>query len=115
MDDAGALADLQQLAPQLGAIVVFDAEGRVRASTSAELGAFADAVAELLDAAADLRSGERRVERLSVATGEGWIFAAADEERTVAAAAGADAVPALVLHDLKMFLARLHGGSDAGS
>src|SRR4051794_29516198 len=115
METGEALADLQQLAPQLDTIVVLDDRGRVRASTSPEPAAFADAVAELLDAAAALRPGERLVERLSVATRDGWLFAAADEERTIAAAAGPDAAPALALHDLQAFLARLAGEGDAGS
>ncbi len=103
-----AAAALETLSPELGALVLLDADGQVHASTIADPEPLARAVAELLDAAAALRpGGERHVERLSVEAPGGFVFAVAARERTIAAASGPDATPALALHDLASTLARL--------
>ena len=109
-----AAAALETLRPELGALVLLDGDGEVQASTVAEPEPFARAVAELVDAAASLRpGGERRVERLSVEAPGGFVFAVAARGRTLAAAAGPDATPALALHDLASTLAQLDLDGDA--
>ncbi len=103
-----AAAALDTLRPELGALVLLGADGRVEASTVADPEPLARAVAELLEAAAALRpGGERRVERLSVEAPGGFVFAVATGERMLAAAAGPDATPALALHDLASALAQV--------
>jgi len=109
-----AAAALEKLRPELGALVLLGADGQVEAATVADPEPLSQAVAELLDAAASLRpGGERRVERLSVDTPGGFVFAVTAGERTLAAAAGPDATPALALHDLASTLARLDGDAEA--
>jgi hypothetical protein len=108
MDTVSALADLREIAPQLRVVILLDAAGKAVASTLDESGAFAAAVAALLDQAGSLRpGGERAVARLHVVTGAGSVFAVSDGGRTLAAVASPDASPALVFHDLNTCLAAL--------
>jgi hypothetical protein len=102
-----AAAALESLRPELGALVLLDADGTVQASTVADPAPLARAVGDLLDAASALRPGQRRVERLSVEAPAGFVFAVTIGDRTLAAAAGADATPALALHDLAATLERV--------
>jgi hypothetical protein len=104
-----AAAVLETLAPELGALVLLDADGVVQASTVADPQPLARAVQELLEAAAALRPGERRVDRLSVEAPGGFVFVVSTGDRTLAAAAAADATPALALHDLTAALAQVDG------
>jgi hypothetical protein len=109
-----AAAALELLRPELGALVLLDGEGHVEASTVDDAEPLARAVTELLGAAAALRSGGRhRIERLSVEAPGGFVFAVAVGDRTLAAAAGPDATPALALHDLARTLAELDGDAEA--
>jgi hypothetical protein len=108
MEAVSALADLREIAPQLTALVLLDADGKAVAATVDEAGALAAAVGRLLDAAGSLRpGGERAVERLHVVTGTGSVFVVASGKRTLAAIAPRDASPALVFYDLTTFLAQL--------
>jgi hypothetical protein len=103
-----AAAALESLRPELGALVLLDADGAVLAATVADPEPLGRAVAELLEAAGALRpGGERQVERLSVEAPGGFVFAVTAGDRTLAAAAGPDATPALALHDLAATLARV--------
>ena len=103
-----AAAALETLRPELGALVLLDADGQVHESTVADPEPLARAVTQLIEAAAALRpGGERRVERLSVEAPGGFVFAVTAGDRTLAAAAGPDATPALALHDLAATLARV--------
>jgi predicted regulator of Ras-like GTPase activity (Roadblock/LC7/MglB family) len=114
VDEASALADLREIAPQLRTLVLLDADGVPIASTAddpVELGA---AVARLLEAAKSVRpGGDRGVERLHVATGAGSVFAVTSAERTLAALGPADATPDLAFYDLRTALDRLTNGAPA--
>ena len=108
MHEAAALSDLRGIAPQLRAVVLMDSDRATLASTVDEAGPIAAAVGALLDGAAALRpGGDRAVERVHVATAAGSVFAVAAGARTLAAVGPADAVPALVFHDLRGCLAAL--------
>jgi hypothetical protein len=105
MNGAATLADLQETAPHLRALVLLDAGGAPIASTLDEPGALASTVGELVDEAASLRPGsDRAVERLQVVTGEGAVFAVSNRTRTLAAVAGTDAPAELIFHDLRASL-----------
>jgi hypothetical protein len=117
MDGAATLADLQETAPHLQALVLLDAGGTSIASTLDEPAALARTVSELVGEAASLRPGsDRAVERLQVVTEEGAVFAVSNRTRTLAAVAGADAPAELIFHDLRASLDALDSdGADAGT
>jgi hypothetical protein len=110
MSEAHALAELQTLAPELHTVALLGPDGDVRASTLADPSAFAAAAADLLEAAASLRpGGERTVERLHVEAAGGAVYAVAEGELTLVAAADPDSAPALALHDLRACLTKIGG------
>ena len=114
MNEAAALADLREIAPQLGPLIYLDAEGGPVASTVDDPDQLASAIARLVEAARALRPGsERGVERLHVTTGEGAVFAVSRSGRTLAALGPIDAAPALVFHDLRTTLDRLESDAPA--
>jgi len=108
MTEAEALSELQTLSPELHTLLLMGADGEVRASTLEDFAAFADAAADLLDAAASLRpGGERTVERLHVEADGGAVYAVVDDGLTLVAAAGRETAPALALHDLRATLRKV--------
>ena len=110
MTEVDALAELQTLAPELHTVALLGPDGDVRASTLDDPSAFAAAAAELLEAAASLRpGGERTVERLHVEADGGAVYAVAEGDLTLVAAARPGAAPALALHDLRACLNRIGG------
>jgi hypothetical protein len=114
VNEAAALADLREVAPQLETLVLLDAGGGPVASTVDDPGELAAAVARLVEAARTLRPGtERGVERLHVTTGEGSVFAVSGSGRTLAALGPTDAAPALVFYDLRTTLDRLESDAPA--
>jgi hypothetical protein len=114
VNEAAALADLREIAPQLGPLVLLDADGGPVASTLDDPGELTAAVARLVEAARSLRpAGERGVERLHVTTGEGSVFAVSGRGRTLAALGPTDAAPALVFYDLRTTLDRLETDAPA--
>jgi hypothetical protein len=114
VNEAAALADLHEIAPQLGTLVLLDADCGPVASTVDDPGELAAAVARLVEAAGALRPGsERGVERLHVSTRGGSVFAVSGRRRTLAALGPTDAAPALVFYDLRTTLDRLETDAPA--
>ena len=114
MNETAALADLREIAPQLGPLMLLDAEGGPVASTVDDPGELAAAIARLVQAARGLRPGSGRgVERLHVTTGEGAVFAVSRGGRMLVALGPTDAAPALVFHDLRTTLDRLENDAPA--
>ncbi|MFL5919574.1 MAG: roadblock/LC7 domain-containing protein [Gaiellaceae bacterium] len=104
MDAQQALADLTEISSQVRAAVVFDDKGKVAASTVSDGEAFAQAAADLLVAAEQVRAGESPLTQLEVATSEGAVFVVREGKATIAATTGADPTVGLVFYDLKSAL-----------
>ena len=107
MDAAQALTDLTEISSQIEAALVLDADGATLASTLDERRApeFAQVVQELVAAvkrAAGNEEGE--LAQAEIATGEGSVFLARDEQRTIAATTGPEPTVGLVFYDLKSCL-----------
>jgi predicted regulator of Ras-like GTPase activity (Roadblock/LC7/MglB family) len=107
MDAQKALDDLTEISSQIRAAVVFDREGKVSASTLSDGSAFAQAAAELLDAAEGLTSGDSDLIQLDIATGEGSVFVVRQEGTIIAATTGPAPTVGLVFYDLKSALRSL--------
>jgi predicted regulator of Ras-like GTPase activity (Roadblock/LC7/MglB family) len=107
MDTQQALADLTEISSQIQAAVVFDDEGKVAGSTlgdEARAGALAQAAANLLAAADEVRTGESPLTQLEVATGEGSVFVVREGKTAIAATTSANPTVGLVFYDLKSAL-----------
>jgi predicted regulator of Ras-like GTPase activity (Roadblock/LC7/MglB family) len=104
MDAQPALADLTEISSQIRAAVVFDDKGKVAGSTLPDGEAFAQAAAELLAAAAELKPGASPLTQLEIATGEGSVFVVRQGKATIAATTGANPTVGLVFYDLKSAL-----------
>jgi predicted regulator of Ras-like GTPase activity (Roadblock/LC7/MglB family) len=115
VDAARALADLVEISPQIGAAALVGDDGDLAASvgvpeTRGRL--LARAVRELLGAAAEFRSDDRRVTQLHASLGDGDVFAVTDAaRRTVVAVASGRPAQGLVFYDLKRCLAALNEGA----
>jgi predicted regulator of Ras-like GTPase activity (Roadblock/LC7/MglB family) len=108
MDAESALADLTEISSQIESAVVFEEDGSVLASTFTD-GERAQRLArvaeELFTAAGELRATDAPAPmQLEVALTERSVFAARDEQRTIAATVGAGAPAGLVLYDLRTCL-----------
>jgi predicted regulator of Ras-like GTPase activity (Roadblock/LC7/MglB family) len=107
MEAARALADLVEISPQIEAAAVVAADGETAGSVGvpeARVSLLGRAVRELVDAAS-FRS-EGRVTQLHASLAGGDVFAVADaDERTIVAVTGERAAPGLVFYDLKRCLA----------
>ena len=97
-----ALADLTEISSQVEAAALFDAKGKVAASTLADSEPFIRAVQELLAAAADARQGS--LNQLEASTLAGSLFVVRDGDSYIAATTGPDPTVALVFYDLKTAL-----------
>jgi hypothetical protein len=97
-----ALADLTEISSQVEAAALFDAKGKVRASTLADPGPFVRAVQDLLAAAEEARGGS--LSQLEAATGQGSVFVLRDGDAYIAATTGPEPTVALVFYDLKTAL-----------
>jgi predicted regulator of Ras-like GTPase activity (Roadblock/LC7/MglB family) len=104
MDVQQALADLTEISSQITAAVVFDDKGRVVGSTLADGADFAQAAADLLAAAEDVRTGDAPLTQLEVATGDGSVFVVREGKTTIAATTGPAPTVGLVFYDLKSAL-----------
>jgi predicted regulator of Ras-like GTPase activity (Roadblock/LC7/MglB family) len=108
MDAESALADLTEISSQVERAVVFEEDGSVLASTSADDESsqqLARAAAELFTAATELRAPEAAAPtQLEVALRERSFFAVRDERRTIAATVAAGSPAGLVLYDLRTCL-----------
>jgi hypothetical protein len=97
-----ALADLTEISSQVEAAALFDAKGKVTASTLAEGEPFVRAVQDLLAAAAEERQGS--VNQLEASTLAGSLFVVREGDSYIAATTGPEPTVALVFYDLKTAL-----------
>lgn len=97
-----ALADLTEISSQVEAAALFDAKGKVAASTLAESEPFVRAVQDLLAAAAEARQGS--LSQLEASTLDGSLFVVRDGDSFIAATTGPEPTVALVFYDLKTAL-----------
>jgi hypothetical protein len=97
-----ALADLTEISSQVEAAALFDAKGKVAASTLADGEPFVRAVQDLLAAAAEARQGS--LNQLEAATLQGSLFVVREGDSYIAATTGSEPTVALVFYDLKTAL-----------
>ena len=97
-----ALSDLTEISSQVEAAALFDAKGKVAASTLADGESFVRAVQDLLAAAAESRQGS--LNQLEASTGEGSLFVVRDGDSYIAATTAPEPTVALVFYDLKTAL-----------
>jgi hypothetical protein len=97
-----ALADLTEISSQVEAAALFDAKGKVAASTLADGGPFVRAVQDLLAAAAEARQGS--LNQLEASTLAGSLFVVREGDSYIAATTGPEPTVALVFYDLKTAL-----------
>ena len=97
-----ALSDLTEISSQVEAAALFDAKGKVAASTLADGEPFVRAVQDLLAAAAEARQGS--LNQLEASTGEGSLFVVRDGDSYIAATTAPEPTVALVFYDLKTAL-----------
>jgi predicted regulator of Ras-like GTPase activity (Roadblock/LC7/MglB family) len=97
-----ALSDLTEISSQVEAAALFDAKGKVAASTLADGEVFVRAVQDLLAAAAESRQGS--LTQLEASTGEGSVFVVRDGDSYIAATTAPEPTVALVFYDLKTAL-----------
>ena len=103
MDAQQALADLTEISSQIEAAVVFDDKGKVVGSTLADGNGFAQAAADLLAAAEELK-GSSPLTQLEIATGDGSVFDVREGKTTIAATTAPAPTVGLVFYDLKSAL-----------
>jgi predicted regulator of Ras-like GTPase activity (Roadblock/LC7/MglB family) len=118
MDAAQALADLTEISAQIEAAVLADHDGSVVAATLTDDGAakaFADAAAELLSAADDVRAepGSEPLVEVEGAAHDGSVFVAKDDRHFVAAVTKPRPTVGLVFYDLKTCLRMLEREEEA--
>jgi len=118
MDAAQALADLTEISAQIEAAVLADHDGRLIASTLADDAAansFAEAAAELLAAAGEVRTepGSDSLVQVEGAALDGSVFVAKDERHLVAAVTKPRPTVGLVFYDLKTCLRMLEREEEA--
>jgi hypothetical protein len=97
-----ALADLTEISSQVETAALFDAKGKVRASTLSDPEPFVRAVQELLAAAGEARGDA--LSQLEAATGQGSVFVLREGDAFIAATTGPEPTVALVFYDLKTAL-----------
>src|SRR5512132_456806 len=103
MDAQQALADLTEISSQIEAAVVFDDKGKVVGSPLADGNGFAQAAADLLAAAEELK-GSSPLTQLEIATGDGSVFVVREGKTTIAATTAPAPTVGLVFYDLKSAL-----------
>ena len=103
MDAQQALADLTEISSQIEAAVVFDDKGKVIGSTLTDGNRFAEATADLLAAAEELK-GSSPLTQLEIATGDGSVFVVREGKTTIAATTAPAPTVGLVFYDLKSAL-----------
>jgi predicted regulator of Ras-like GTPase activity (Roadblock/LC7/MglB family) len=118
MDAGQALADLTEISAQIESAVLADHDGSVVASTLADENAaksFAEAAAELLAAADDVRRepGSEPLVQMEGAAYDGSVFVAKDDRHLVAAVTKPRPTVGLVFYDLKTCLRMLEREEEA--
>jgi|SRR3954468_2650267 len=104
MDAAQAIADLEEISPQVRDVVVIGADGAPAGSNlsdEAAAGRLADGARRLVETAEAFRPG---VVQLEVATLAGSVFVVRDGERMIAATTTPEPTVGLVFYDLKTCL-----------
>src|SRR3954470_23311111 len=104
MDAAQAIADLEEISPQVRDVVVIGADGAPAGSNlsdEAAAGRLADGARKLVETAEAFRPG---VAQLEVATLAGSVFVVRDGERMIAATTTPEPTVGLVFYDLKTCL-----------
>jgi predicted regulator of Ras-like GTPase activity (Roadblock/LC7/MglB family) len=104
MDAAQAIADLEEISPQVRDVVVIGADGEPAGSNLADEAAavrLADGARTLVEAADAFRPG---VVQLEVATLAGSVFVVREGDRTIAATTTPEPTVGLVFYDLKTCL-----------
>jgi len=104
MDAAQAIADLEEISPQVRDVVVIGADGAPAGSNlsdEAAAGRLADGARRLVETAEAFRPG---VAQLEVATLAGSVFVVRDGERMIAATTTPEPTVGLVFYDLKTCL-----------
>jgi predicted regulator of Ras-like GTPase activity (Roadblock/LC7/MglB family) len=99
-----ALAELRDISAQVQAAVLFDAAGKVLASTLPDEQAeqLAGAAKLLLEQAEVVRAdGETKLTQLEVAMREGSVFVVRDEEHVLVATTAPEPTAGLVFYDLR--------------
>jgi predicted regulator of Ras-like GTPase activity (Roadblock/LC7/MglB family) len=104
MDAQQALADLTEVSSQVEAAVVFDERGKVAGSTLPDGEAFAQAAAELLAAADEVKAGESPLTQFEISTAEGSVFVVREGKTLIAATTPPAPTVGLVFYDLKSAL-----------
>jgi predicted regulator of Ras-like GTPase activity (Roadblock/LC7/MglB family) len=110
MDAQQALADLTEISSQIQAAVIFDADGKVAASTFADADRGADlarSATELIDQADGVAAGNGTLVQLEIATLEGSVFVVREGKTRIAAVTGPEPTVGLVFYDLKSALRQL--------
>jgi len=99
-----ALAELTQISSQIEAAVLFDAQGKVLASTLRDDRAdwVSSSARALLERAAQVADGE--ITQVEAATGEGSLFLVREGNSTIAATTSSEPTSGLVFYDLKSCL-----------
>jgi predicted regulator of Ras-like GTPase activity (Roadblock/LC7/MglB family) len=120
MEAAQALADLTEISAQIEAAVLAGHDGSLVASTLVDeqtAKSFADAAAELLSAAGDVRSepGAEPLVQVQGAVEEGSVFVVKDDHHLVAAVTRPRPTVGLVFYDLKTCLRMLEREEAAAS
>jgi hypothetical protein len=117
MDARQALADLQEISPQLEAAVIFAPGGDVDASTLADAESSREVArlgGRLLDEAGLLRSETPSpVSQIHANLGGGNIFVVREAGRSMVAISAAEPTVGLVFYDLRSALRSLGEESDA--
>jgi predicted regulator of Ras-like GTPase activity (Roadblock/LC7/MglB family) len=99
-----ALAELTEISSQIEAAVLFDADGKVVASTLRDDRAdwVSSSAKALLERAAQVADGE--ITQVEASTGEGSLFLVREGDTTIAATTSSEPTSGLVFYDLKSCL-----------
>jgi predicted regulator of Ras-like GTPase activity (Roadblock/LC7/MglB family) len=115
MDAAQAIADLEEISPQVRDVVVVGSDGSPVGSNLPDEDAavrLADGARSLVETAEALRPG---VAQLEVATLAGSVFVVRDGDRMIAATTTPEPTVGLVFYDLKTCLRSIEKAEDAAS
>jgi len=105
-EPGAALAELLEISSQIEAAVLFDAQGKVVASTLRDDRAewVATGARALLEEAA--RAAEGEIKQIEAATADGSLFVVRESDSLIAATTSSEPTAGLVFYDLKSCLRR---------
>jgi predicted regulator of Ras-like GTPase activity (Roadblock/LC7/MglB family) len=117
MEAAQALADLQEISPQIEAAVIFGGGGNVEASTLSDEASsreVARLAGRLLDEARSVRSeAAGTVAQVHALLGGGSVFVVREADRSIAATTAVEPTVGLVFYDLRSALRSVGQEDDA--